>query len=72
LVSEAGVQTLNPAFIAWKKKDKTFLTLLYSTLSSPVIAMVVEKSTSQEVWNTHEERFTSTAGANVLNLKLEL
>uniref|UniRef100_A0A2N9FJ44 Pentatricopeptide repeat-containing protein n=1 Tax=Fagus sylvatica TaxID=28930 RepID=A0A2N9FJ44_FAGSY len=39
-----------------RKRDKAFLTLLYSTLSSPVIAMVVRKSTSQEVWNTLEER----------------
>uniref|UniRef100_A0A2N9I2X8 Reverse transcriptase Ty1/copia-type domain-containing protein n=1 Tax=Fagus sylvatica TaxID=28930 RepID=A0A2N9I2X8_FAGSY len=34
--------------------------------------MVVGKSSSQEVWNTLEERFTSTARSNVLNLKLEL
>uniref|UniRef100_A0A2N9F2E7 Integrase catalytic domain-containing protein n=1 Tax=Fagus sylvatica TaxID=28930 RepID=A0A2N9F2E7_FAGSY len=72
LISESGVPSVNPAFLAWKKRDKAFLTLLYSTLSSPVIAMVVGKNTSQEVWNTLEERFTSTARSNVLNLKLEL
>jgi hypothetical protein len=72
LVTEAGVQSVNLVFIAWKKKDKTLLTLLFSTLSSTVLAMVVGKSTSQEVWNTLKERFTSTARANVLNLKLEL
>jgi hypothetical protein len=72
LTSGAGVQSVNPAFLAWKKKDKAILTLLYSTLTSPVLAMVIGLSTSQEVWNTLEERFTSTARANVLNLKLEL
>jgi hypothetical protein len=72
LISKAGVHSVNPAFLAWKKRDKAFLTLLYSTLSSPVIAMVVGKNTSQEVWNTLEERFTSIARSNVLNLKLEL
>jgi hypothetical protein len=72
LISESGVPSVNLAFLAWKKRDKAFLTLLYSTLSSPVIAMVVGKNTSQEVWNTLEERFTSTARSNVLNLKLEL
>uniref|UniRef100_A0A2N9G1Z1 Integrase catalytic domain-containing protein n=1 Tax=Fagus sylvatica TaxID=28930 RepID=A0A2N9G1Z1_FAGSY len=51
---------------------KALLTLLYSTCSSSVLAMVVGKSSSQEVWNTLEERFTSTARSNVLNLKLEL
>jgi FtsZ-binding cell division protein ZapB len=34
--------------------------------------MVVGLSTSQEVWDKLEERFTCTARANVLNLKLEL
>ena len=72
LTSDAGVQSVNPAFLAWKKKDKAILTLLYSTLTSPVLAMVIGLSTSEEVWNTLEERFTSTARANVLHLKLEL
>ena len=72
LTSGAGVQSVNPVFLAWKKKDKAILTLLYSTLTSPVLAIVIGLSTYQEVWNTLEERFTSTTRANVLNLKLEL
>jgi hypothetical protein len=72
LVAESGVQSVNLAFLAWNKKDKALLTLLFSTLSPTVLAMVVGKSTSQEVWNTLEERFISTTRANVLNLKLEL
>jgi hypothetical protein len=72
LFTETGMQSVNPAFLIWKKRDKALLTLLYSTLSSPVLAMVVGLSTSQEVWNNLEERFTCTARANVLNLKLEL
>jgi hypothetical protein len=72
LFTDAGTQSANPAFLIWKKRDKALLTLLYSTLSSLVIAMVVGLSASLEVWNTLEERFTSTARANVLNLKMEL
>uniref|UniRef100_A0A2N9H552 Retrotransposon Copia-like N-terminal domain-containing protein n=1 Tax=Fagus sylvatica TaxID=28930 RepID=A0A2N9H552_FAGSY len=72
LVSETGIQQVNPAFLIWQKRDKALLSLLYSTLSSPVLAMVVGLSTSQEVWDKLEERFTCTARANVLNLKLEL
>jgi FtsZ-binding cell division protein ZapB len=37
-----------------------------------MLAMVVGLSISLEVWNKLEERFTCTARANVLNLKLEL
>jgi hypothetical protein len=72
LTTEIGIQAVNPDFLLWNKKDKALLTLLYSTCSSSVLAMVVGKSSSQEVWNTLEERFTSTARSNVLNLKLEL
>uniref|UniRef100_A0A2N9HIL7 Integrase catalytic domain-containing protein n=1 Tax=Fagus sylvatica TaxID=28930 RepID=A0A2N9HIL7_FAGSY len=72
LVNEAGIPSVNPVFLIWQKKDKALLTLLYSTLSSPVLAMVVGLTTSQEVWDKLEERFTCTARANVLTLKLEL
>uniref|UniRef100_A0A2N9IMV8 Reverse transcriptase Ty1/copia-type domain-containing protein n=1 Tax=Fagus sylvatica TaxID=28930 RepID=A0A2N9IMV8_FAGSY len=72
IINEDGDQTLNPAFLIWRKKDKALLTLLLSTLSSPILAMVVGSTTSQEVWNRLEEKFTCTARANVLNLKLEL
>uniref|UniRef100_A0A2N9JBP8 Uncharacterized protein n=1 Tax=Fagus sylvatica TaxID=28930 RepID=A0A2N9JBP8_FAGSY len=40
--------------------------------TNEVLAMVVGSTTSQEVWNKLEEKFTCTARANVLNLKLEL
>uniref|UniRef100_A0A2N9IKE8 Reverse transcriptase Ty1/copia-type domain-containing protein n=1 Tax=Fagus sylvatica TaxID=28930 RepID=A0A2N9IKE8_FAGSY len=41
----------NPSFLSWKKRDKTLLTLIYSTLSPPVLAMVVGLNSAQEVWN---------------------
>ena len=72
LTTETGIQAVNPEFLVWSKKDKALLSLLYSTCSSSVLAMVVGKSSSQEVWNTLEERFTSTTRSSVLNLKLEL
>uniref|UniRef100_A0A2N9FVX2 Integrase catalytic domain-containing protein n=1 Tax=Fagus sylvatica TaxID=28930 RepID=A0A2N9FVX2_FAGSY len=74
LVDSAGLLTtgVNPSFLSWKKRDKALLTLIYSTLSPPVLSMVVGLHSAQEVWSTLETRFTSTARANVLNLKLEL
>uniref|UniRef100_A0A2N9GTY6 Uncharacterized protein n=1 Tax=Fagus sylvatica TaxID=28930 RepID=A0A2N9GTY6_FAGSY len=62
----------NPSFFSWKKRDKALLTPTYLTLSPPVLSMVVGLNFAQEVWSTLETRFTSTARANVLNLKLEL
>ena len=72
LTTETGIQAMNPEFLVRSKKDKALLSLLYSTCSSSVLAMVVGKSSFQEVWNTLEERFTSTARSSVLNLKLKL
>ena len=72
IVNEVGAQTLNPAFLIWRKKDKALLTLFLSTISSPVLAMVVGSTTSQEVWDRLEEKFTCTTRANVLSLKLKL
>ena len=48
------------------------LSLINFTLTSQVFSLVVGITTSREVWNTLEQRFTSTSRANILNLKLEL
>jgi hypothetical protein len=72
LVIETGIRSINPAFLIWQRRDKALLSLVYSTLSSPVLTTVVGLSTSQELWDKLEERFTCTTRANVLNLKLEL
>ena len=62
----------NPEFQAWKIKDKALLSLINSTLTPQVFSLVVGITSSREVWNTLEQRFTSTSRANILNLKLEL
>ena len=62
----------NPEFKIWNTRDQAFLTLINSTLSTPVLSMVVGHNSAQAVWKTLEQRFTSTSRANVLNLKIEL
>jgi hypothetical protein len=49
LTTETGIQAVNPEFLVWSKKDKALLSLLYSTCSFAVLAMVVGKSSSQEL-----------------------
>ena len=63
---------MNPEFQTWKIKDKALLSLINSTLTPQVFSLMVGITTSREVWNTLEQRFTSTSRANILNLKLEL
>jgi hypothetical protein len=64
--------TVNPEFQIWNIRDQALLTLINSTLSQPVLSMVVGQNSAQSVWKTLEHRFTSTSRANVLNLKIEL
>ena len=62
----------NSKFQAWKIRDMALLSLINSTLTPQVFSLVVGITSSREVWNTLEQRFTSTSKANILNLKLEL
>jgi transposase InsO family protein len=62
----------NPEFKIWNTRDQALLTLINSTLSTPVLSMVVGHNSAQAVGKTLEQRFTSTSRANVLNLKIEL
>ena len=48
------------------------LSLINSTLTPQVFSLVVGITSSREVWNTQEQRLTSTSRVNILNLKLEL
>ena len=63
---------VNPDFQSWNIKDKALLSLINSTLTPQVFSLVVGITNLREVWNTLEQRFTSTSRANILNLKLEL
>ena len=62
---------VNPNFLTWRIKDKALLSLINSTLTPQLFSLVVGITTFREVWNTLEQRFTSTSRANILNLKLE-
>ena len=73
VLDAAGNATLvaNLEFQAWKINDKALLSLINLTFTIQVFSLVGITS-SREVWNTLEQRFTSTSRANILNLKLEL
>nr|XP_023913981.1 uncharacterized protein LOC112025541 [Quercus suber] len=74
LLDATGIPTsvVNLEFQSWNIRDKALLSLINSTLTPQVFSLVVGVTNSREVWNTLEQRFTSTSRANILNLKLEL
>ena len=66
LTDEEGTLTseANPEFKLWNTRDQALLTLINSTLSPPVLSMVVGQNLAQAVWKTLEQRFTSTSRAD--------
>ena len=63
---------VNPSYQTWRIRDKALLSLINSTLTPQVFSLVVGITNALKVWNTLDQRFTSTSRANILNLKLEL
>ena len=55
-----ATSVVNPEFQAWKIKDKALLSLINSTLTPQVFSLLVGITSLREVWNTLEQRFTST------------
>lgn len=52
--SEAGVESVNPAFTTWKMKDKKLLSVMYTSLSEDVASEVIDSSTFRDMWLTLE------------------
>ena len=66
----AGV--INPAFIAWRRQDRTILGWIYSSLTPAIMAQIIGHTTSQSAWNALEKTFSSSSRARIMQLKLEL
>ncbi|KZV40895.1 hypothetical protein F511_05140 [Dorcoceras hygrometricum] len=68
--SEAGVQSVNPAYTAWKMKDLKLLSVLYTSLSEEVDSEVIDSSTSRDTWVTLEGVFSSASRQHQLREEL--
>ncbi|CAN0837920.1 Retrovirus-related Pol polyprotein from transposon RE1 [Linum grandiflorum] len=68
---EATSET-NPAFTAWKKRDRFVLLWLRSTLTERALSSVVRATTAHTAWTTIERSFQSQTRARRMHLKAQL
>uniref|UniRef100_A0A5B7C9B1 Uncharacterized protein n=1 Tax=Davidia involucrata TaxID=16924 RepID=A0A5B7C9B1_DAVIN len=64
--------TKNPDYHKWITYDQALMTLINATLSSSALTYVIGYSTSKEVWQALERRFSSSSRLNILQLKSNL
>eukprot|EP00261_Vitis_vinifera_P019697 XP_010650252.1 PREDICTED: uncharacterized protein LOC104879339 [Vitis vinifera] len=63
---------INPAFVAWRRQDRTILSWLYSSLTPAIMAQIIGHNSSHSAWNALEKTFSSSSKAIIMQLRLEL
>jgi hypothetical protein len=69
---ELSAGVINPAFIAWRRQDRTILSWIYSPLTLVIMAQIIGHTTSQSAWNALEKTLSSSSRARIMQLRLEL
>jgi hypothetical protein len=69
---ELSPGVLNPAFIAWRRQDRTILSWIYSSLTPPIMAQIIGHNSSHCAWKALEKTFSSSSRARIMQLRLEL
>ncbi|KAJ9695793.1 hypothetical protein PVL29_010991 [Vitis rotundifolia] len=63
---------INPAFVAWRRQDRTILSWIYSSLTPGIMAQIIGHNTSHSAWNALESIFSSSSRARIMQLRFEL
>ncbi|KAK0602720.1 hypothetical protein LWI29_036303 [Acer saccharum] len=64
--------TINPEFLAWKKKDQLLLSWLHTTMTPQVFAQVINYTTAHSTWQALARAFTSQTNARYYQIKHDL
>ena len=62
----------NPSFLTWQSQDQLILSALISSLSENILAYVVKRPTSRDVWTTLERMFTAQSRAKSMHIHYQL
>lgn len=62
----------NPDYVVWNNTDQQLLSGLFSTMSEEVLRDVITATTSQEVWDSLQKKFSSSTRARTVQLRVEL
>ena len=66
---DTSASTTNPAFTAWKKRDKILLLWLKTTMSHSIIPYIMHIRTTREAWSYLSNLYQSQSRARVMQLR---
>jgi hypothetical protein len=72
LTDSKGEEKLNPEYLIWNKKDQYLLSVITSSLSEKVLAIVYGLNTSHQAWTALATKFASKSKSRIANLKKQL
>lgn len=64
-----GKEIASTEFMKWKVIDSQHLSCITATLTTPVFSLVLDISTSHEVWLAPEKSFTTLSRSHIHQLK---
>nr|CAN82452.1 hypothetical protein VITISV_003326 [Vitis vinifera] len=56
-------RVINPAFVAWRRQDRTILSWIYLSLTPGIMAQIIGHNTSHSAWNALENYIMKIKGA---------
>lgn len=72
VTSEAGIQSPNPDFLAWRMKDRKLLSVIFTSLSEDAMSEVLDCSSSHSAWKALEAAFLDSSASRTHQLREEL
>jgi hypothetical protein len=72
LTNTDNTQVLNPAYVAWQKKDQLLLSWIICSLSPSIVSTMYGLKTSSEAWTILATRYASQSKSRISHLKRQL
>jgi hypothetical protein len=72
LTNTDNTQVLNPAYVAWQKKDQLLLSGIICSISPSIVSTMYGLKTSFEAWTTLATRYASQSKSRISHLKRQL
>jgi hypothetical protein len=72
IINENNVQTTNPAYVAWQKKDQLLLSWIISSLAPTLVSSMYGVNTSHQAWTSLAAKYASQSKSRISHLKRQL
>jgi gag-polypeptide of LTR copia-type len=71
-ITSNNISTTNPEFTYWHQQDQLIMAWIFTSLSQPILAQMINCKTSRQLWVEINQLHNSQSMARVLELKLKL